>query len=72
MNVSAFARRPLRAAPAAPIKAYTRRGFIIGWIAITAVAAASYALAASQLSPTSANLHLANIAGNIYPVFAPE
>ncbi|WP_332716526.1 hypothetical protein [Pelagibacterium mangrovi] len=70
MSLSALARRPAHPASTAPIKGYNRKGFVIGWVAIIALAIAGYALAASHLSPSSADLRLANIAGDIYPVFA--
>lgn len=68
MSFQGFARRPLRATSAAPIKGYSHRGFILGWVAIIALAAGSYAFAASQLSPTSAQWRLASIGSQTYPV----
>jgi len=68
MSFAGFARRPLRAASAAPIKGYSHRGFLIGWLAIIALAAGSYAFASSQLSPSSAQLRLASIGSETYPV----
>lgn len=70
MSFSALVHRPARIGSAAPIKGYNRRGFIIGWITIIALAVAGYAFAASQLSPSSADLRLANIAGDVYPILA--
>lgn len=70
MSFSGFARRPLHPTPAAPIKAYSRRGFVIGWLAIIGLAAGSYAFASSQLSPSSAQLRLASIGSETYPVLA--
>ncbi|WMT85876.1 hypothetical protein NO932_13190 [Pelagibacterium sp. 26DY04] len=70
MSLSALPRRSAYSASTAPIKGYNRRGFVIGWVAIIALAVAGYAFASSHLSPSSAQLHLANIAGHTYPVFA--
>lgn len=68
MSFPGFARRPLHAIPAAPIKGYSRKGFVIGWLVIIALAVGSYAFASSQLSPSSAQLRLASIGSETYPV----
>lgn len=68
MSISGFAHRPLRATSTAPIKAYSRRGFVIGWLVIIGLAAGSYTFAASQLSSSSAQWRLASIGSQTYPV----
>ncbi|AEQ52068.1 hypothetical protein [Pelagibacterium halotolerans] len=71
MSFPGFARRPARSASSAPIRGYNRRGFAIGWLAIIGLAVAGYMFASSQLSPSSAHLRLANIAGTVHTVIAP-
>lgn len=56
----------------APIRGYSRRGFVIGWFIIIGLAAAGYMFASSQLSHSSAQLRLANIAGTVHTVLAPS
>lgn len=70
MSFPGFARSTVRSS-SAPIRGYSRRGFIIGWVAIIVLAAAGYMLASSQLSPSSAQLRLANVAGTVHTVFSP-
>lgn len=62
MIIAAFRRAPVAAKSPAPIKNYTLRGFIIGWVAIVALGAAGYGFAASQLVHSgidSAAIHIA-------------
>lgn len=70
MSLSVLPRRSMHSASTAPIKGSNKRGFVIGWVAIIALAVAGYAFASSHLSPSSAQLSLAHIAGDTYPVFA--
>lgn len=45
---------------------------MIGWFIIIGLAAAGYMFASSQLSHSSAQLRLANIAGTVHTVLAPS
>ncbi|WP_421951430.1 hypothetical protein [Pelagibacterium sp.] len=71
MSLPGFARTPAHSASSAPIKGYSRRGFVIGWLAIISLAVVGYLVASSQLSPTSAQLRLASIAGTVHTVLSP-
>ena len=72
MSLVTFTRRPQNSESAAPIKGYSRKGFVIGWVAIIALGTGGYLLASTYLSPSHAKLHLTNIAGDTYTVIAPN
>ena len=71
MSFPSLARTSDRSRSSAPIKGYNRRGFVIGWFAIIVLAVVGYMLASSQLSPSSAHLRLANVAGTVHTVLSP-
>ncbi|HCO54478.1 hypothetical protein V6617_06560 [Pelagibacterium nitratireducens] len=71
MSFPGFARNPAQSASSAPIKGYSRRGFIIGWLAIICLGVGGFVFASSYLSPSSAHLRLANIAGTVHTVISP-
>lgn len=53
----------------APIKGNTRKGFVIGWIAIVVVGIAGFGLATVSLSHSSAELKIAQAV--VSPLYGP-
>ncbi len=76
MRLAVTGRRPAHALASAPIRGYSRKSFVIGWLAIVLVVASAFGLAIKPLSFSSANLRVADLGGSqaqaVWPAHHPE